>query len=194
LVFLLIGCSTKVVKPPTQAKAPDQYSWQMQQLRLQNLTKWQAEGRLAAKSGEEGGQAHFTWIMTPQSYQIDVFGPFGAGHIKINGNDKNVRLTDGKNHNYSAPTPEALFHDVAGWSIPISGMHYWMKGIPDPSHPIENKMFDIDGRLTRLNQNGWEITYKEYQGHPLTPLPTKIIFKNNDTKVKIIVQSWHRYA
>jgi outer membrane biogenesis lipoprotein LolB len=51
-----------------------------------------------------------------------------------------------------------------GVRLPVNGLRYWVRGLPEPgSTPGQT---DADGRLTRLEQNGWVIEYPAYANRP----------------------------
>lgn len=192
-LLLLSGCASKAPKATRSLTEAERPAWEAHRDRVQNIQHWYAKGRMAAKKGSEGGQAHFTWEQQPNLFDISIFGPFGAGHVNIKGNSRWVELTDQESRQYRANSPTELFHQVAGWSVPIEGLRYWLLGVPSPLTKVQFERFDEQGQLAILIQDGWEIHFERYEKQPIA-LPTKIKLTNQDASVKVIIQSWQSYA
>jgi outer membrane lipoprotein LolB len=83
---------------------------------------------------------------------------------------------------------------VLGWSIPVSGLEWWIKGLPLGTADYS---FDLrgDGRLKSLLQNDWKINYLDYfdRQSPAQGLPRKMYLKHQDLALKIVIERWHQY-
>jgi outer membrane lipoprotein LolB len=189
LCILLSGCAQK----PRKAELPQVGSTSQQlQQKPSTLTQWQAEGRMAASHGQKGGNASFVWQQRGDTYSIKLFGPFGSGAIYITGNGKFVELKESNGKKTTAQSPEMLLQKVVGWQVPITGLTYWLRGLPTPLVPPAKQSQDNQGRLRYLTQQGWNIEYENYQADTLVPLPSKMQLQNGNTKIKIIITSWKR--
>ncbi|MGE4349015.1 MAG: lipoprotein insertase outer membrane protein LolB [Candidatus Berkiella sp.] len=196
VVLVLSGCASKSTKPPAlpseksaQKMSPEKL-WEAHLRYLQKMQNWQMEGRIAATQGQEGGNASFVWRQMGESYQIKFFGPFGAGSVSVNGSPKQVSLkeADGKVHH--AQTTEELMKKVAGWHVPLTGIRYWMLGIPTPKTKVQEQHINPQGHLNQLQQLNWVIDFSNYQSHHSVPIPSKLHMESGPLKVKIIVKSW----
>jgi len=50
---------------------------------IARLETWQATGRLAVRTAQDGFSAHFDWRQVPGDGELSVRGPFGAGAARI---------------------------------------------------------------------------------------------------------------
>jgi outer membrane lipoprotein LolB len=50
--------------------------------------------------------------------------------------------------------------------------------------------FDEKGQASKFNQDGWEISYIQYQSESQPALPSKINLRNPKMNVRIIIESW----
>jgi outer membrane lipoprotein LolB len=193
-VLLLVGCSQTPKKPAaplTHAQKPQQEQiGKNHQQQLASLNHWQAEGRLAAAQGQKGGNASFVWTQKGDNYQIKLFGPFGSGAIHILGNSKYVELKEANGKITKAQSPEMLLKKIAGWQVPLSGLRYWMRGIPAPIGQSHAQTYNDKGMLMRFVQQGWTVDYEGYQDSASLPLPNKLRLQNGNVRVKMIVTSW----
>ena len=150
---------------------------------------WQARGRLAASNGGKGGNAQFVWTQKGDSYQIKLFGPFGSGSVYITGHPTFVELQETNGKKTRAQSPEQLLKKIAGWQVPVTGLRYWMRGIPSPNSQASSQSTNAAGNLQHLAQQGWHIVYESYQeGNPA--LPNKLRLQNGKVKLKMIVTEW----
>lgn len=194
MALWLQGCST--TKPSTQLPLPLptqsqlEPAWQIQQQRLQELDYWHAEGRLAVKQGKKGGNASFVWTQKGEHFDIKLFGPFGSGAVYITGNDTHVQLKEANGKIHTAKTPEALLQKVAGWQVPITGMRYWLRGMPVPHDKLKKHRLGEEGTLKSLQQDGWQVDYESYHHDNALPMPGKVQLTNRKLKVKVIIKSW----
>lgn len=192
IVVLLTGCATKAPKPdlkPTETKPDPEQLWQWHSSRLQNLRFWQMDGRIAATKGNEGGNASFVWKQMGDDYQIKFFGPFGAGSVLVSGSPYSVSLKEADGKMHFAQNAEELMSKVAGWQVPLSGIRYWMLGIPMPEEKINTKSIDNLGHLASLNQLGWKIDYNSYHQNRTPNIPAKLKMESGPLRVKIIVKN-----
>lgn len=189
----LTGCASKAPKKeviqPEQPQVSTETLWQSHLAHMQRLRFWQMDGRIAASKGQEGGNASFVWKQMGDSYQIQFFGPFGAGSVYISGNPNNVTLTEADGKTHHAHTAETLMLQVAGWQVPLDGIRYWVLGIPTPKSQVQTQLLNTDGKLTKLQQIGWTIDYNSYHHSKQPIIPAKLDMRNGPLKVKIIVKN-----
>ena len=75
--------------------------------------------------------------------------------------------------------------------MPVKGLLYWMRGIPDPDLPPAKTTLDEFGRVQQMQQDGWRIRFKRYTDVQPYELPQKIFIDSADLKVKIFVDNWN---
>ena len=107
----------------------------------------------------------------------------------INGKKGDIKLNTSKGKSYSAEDPEDLMQELFGYSLPVNGLQFWMRGIPDPEQVYASLELDEQGRLKQLNQAGWLIDYNRYHdGKPAMPAFIKI--SNKTLNAKIVIDHW----
>ncbi len=158
LVLLTAGCATPSVLSPLENP---QRAWQVRQAQLLPLTTWNLVGRVALRSANDGGQASLRWEHTPVGQTIDLSGPLGRGLVRLQQDERGVRLLDGAQQVTTAENAEALLFNATGWHIPLEGLHYWIRGVPVPGVP-QHLELDDQGRLAVLWQSGWEVRFLSY--------------------------------
>lgn len=176
LVLLLGGCAAV---PTTTLTGPSPVE----------LTDWQFKGRISLTQGEEGWHAGLVWQEHAGRYQLDVAGPLGQGAFQLSGDDEGVLLVDAQDHRFTARDVDTLLAHVTGWMLPISGLRYWVRGTPAPGSEARTSR-DAQGRLTRLEQDGWDINYIRYQVVDGAAWPAKLRLEREDIVVKLVIDQW----
>ncbi len=161
-----------------------------QQKKLARLTHWYVMGRVGIINGQYGWHANFQWDQKDSVYRITLFSPLGQNFVLIEGDGQTVvaYLKDGRN--LTAPDPDTLLQQALGLSFPISGLHYWLRGLPDPGHTTLSMRNNANGQLTHLEQNGWLIDYTEYVQVDFQELPASVIMHHHDLSIKLVIEQW----
>ena len=90
-----------------------------------------------------------------------------------------------------ATSAEELLGTRLGWSLPVSGLRYWLLGLPAPGLPVVKSSLDSFGRLLRLSQGGWQIRYLDYKWIENLALPGKIFVEHPKLRLRLVIDHWH---
>ena len=91
-----------------------------------------------------------------------------------------ARFADGRRAR--AESPEALLEREVGWSVPLTGLRYWIVGAPALDGATSKMELDDRGRLARLEQAGWTVIYERYGILDDLALPERIRFSSESSK------------
>lgn len=195
LTLALSACSTL----PVPSDGAAETLWQQRQQALAALQAWNLNGRIAILTAQQGWHAGVRWMEQDGEYRIHLDAPLGQGAAEISGNRAGVVLRTGDGE-FSAASAEDLLEQHLGWRLPVSGLRYWVRGLPDTRAPVESQTLDATGRLTHLRQAGWDIEFKRYAPAGLLELPDKIFLTNNsagavigtDTalEIRLVIERW----
>lgn len=190
LPLLVVGCAAPLPAPPADAEA----TWQSRQQLLTKMTDWRLNGRLAITRGAEAWHLKVNWRQKQSGYEIFLSGPFGAGQVKLTGNSDGVVLRDAERHAYYAREPEILLYEHTGVFMPVTGLRYWILGLPDPgkNHTSQTRL-DAYGRLTELQQRDWIVRFPDYVAVKQYQLPEKLLIQSEDIEVRLVVDDWQVY-
>ena len=181
-VFLLSSCA----HPPEYA--PLTTPWPERQQQLSTLTEWQFRAHVIFKMPERKFSANVYWKQNADAYQVMLFGPLGFNAVNLDGDSNTVHLKDSHGHIYSANNPESLMQQQLGWSLPISSLYYWVRGLPAPGQ-ITSVHYDAFHRIEILQQQGWEIYFIHYARVQLIELPQEITFTQNKYYMHLTIES-----
>jgi len=176
LLLLLLSCAPLTPMP----------SWPAHQLNY-----WLLNGRIAISTPEESWTANVHWQQNGPYYQLRLNAPLGQGALLLEGNDNEVIMRTAENKVFKASNPDTLISKVLKLHIPVSGLHFWIRGIPIPKPAPQWYSLNEKGHLHRLRQKGWEIEYGRYLNFQGINLPTKLFLENNQFKVKIVISNWN---
>ncbi|MBU2707223.1 outer membrane lipoprotein LolB [Zooshikella marina] len=164
--------------------------WLKHQQQLSKIDTWSLEGKLGIRTPNDSSSAYLDWEQQNHLYTIRLSGPLGQGVAEIMGKPGWVVMNTADSRLFTADSPEQLLARELGWTLPISNMQHWIKGIPDPSSDTQPNLNE-QGLLAEIKQNGWEIKYFDYQQFNNLWLPRKIRVSNDQYKLTFIISEWH---
>jgi len=167
-VLLASGCSPRVVlvdHPPGP--------WVAHARKLQAIRGWQIKARMAVRSKRKGGQATVHWKRANNHHDLDLYGAFGSGRLRMQQDADQATLIDSKNHHYTGQSLQQLLYQHVGWQVPFSSLQYWIVGLSAPGK-TQQQQWDKQGRLRNLQQDGWRIQFSEYHRIDGQDLPRRL--------------------
>ena len=185
------GCATTSGPQPVASTAAQNKitSWDSRVQTLSEIENWNLKALIAIRNQSDAGTATLQWQQQLQKYHILIFGPIGTGSYELTGQPGKVELASSNGHRFYAKNPESLLQQQTGWKLPISHLHFWIRGLPAPGISAE-KNLDHSNHLIGLKQDGWDIQFLRYVSVNGIDLPNKIFMNNSQVNVKIIINQW----
>lgn len=184
----MAGCAELAVVTPAGKAATS--AWDARLEDLYSLQQWSIRGHLAVQAGGEGWSATLHWDQNHQNYILRFIAPLGQGTYQLSGGEEQVTLLTADNKVYQAPDAESLLQDNLGWNVPLHGLKYWVRGVPEPGIATENLLLDDQGRMTDLQQSGWRISISRYSDFNGKELPSKLFLQNDRFQLRLVVLAW----
>ncbi|MCE8035748.1 lipoprotein localization protein LolB [Billgrantia tianxiuensis] len=182
---LLAGCATPGTTPDG-GRSADQ--WQAQQERLEALDTWILIGKAGLRTSRETTSANLDWSQHPHYYRMLISGPFGSGRNLLEGREGRFTLTNAEGR-FEAPSPESLMQQQLGWSLPVSSLSDWIRGLP-ADHSDYRLERDERGFPQQLEQDGWQIVYRDWAQVESLWLPRRLSMEYDDLSVTLVVTEW----
>jgi len=180
---LLVGCSITPPKPTGQT--PEKVAQGFP-------SHFEVTGKIGVSDGKRGATVNLRWQQQgTKDYTVYLSGPFGGQSAKIERRGSTIHLTHSDGYTNRTENPEAVLQSEYGWTIPISGLHYWLHGKPEPNKAIELIQRDELGRITTLHQLGWKIEYKAYKTVDGFDVPYKITLRYSPVQLQFVLQKWN---
>ncbi len=183
LLLLLGACAAP---PPKTVSTPLSRA---QSLEAAQRNGFQLSGRVAVKYDEKNFSSSVRWVHNGSDDDIWILAPLGSGVARIVQDAGGICLTTNDQKTYRAHDAESLTHEVLGWSLPLSGLQYWILGIAAPQSAAQEQR-DAQQRLERLNQNSWEIAYLRYKPEQESGMPARIMLRRGDLQISLIIDDW----
>ena len=172
VILLLAGCAT----PPPQV------------FTLQADSPFAFNGRVAFKQGDKRESAGVRWEHQATKDEILLLAPLGQTVARIHRDDLEV-LLEASGKRYLAHDMESLMQQVLGWQLPLSGLRYWVIGLPDPGSESSVERAP-NGQIRVLRQQGWEIRYTSYAAETPDALPLRLSLQHDGIGVQLLIDGW----
>lgn len=197
-VLMLSGCANLNLHPDTgnttapQTKSedtviPPQANQHLNE--IADINRFKLSGRIGIQTQGYGLSGPIQWQHSVQTDDIDLYSPLGGKVAQINKTEDGVTLTGQDGKIYKAQDTESLTQSTLGWRIPFTSLSDWVVG--RPTKGIASKLsWDDTGKLSKLTQDGWEISYMEYLSQSHYLLPSKINLRNAKMNVRLVIENW----
>jgi len=194
----LIGC---VAPQPKQTDA-GKVDWLQQQKRLGEISQWSINGRIAVQTINNGGQADYVWKQqNATNYTIRLQAPLGAGTTWISAEPQGVMLKNSSGESLFDTDVDKLMQQVNGWPLPVSGLRYWVLGLPSKMSDYTIVSWQANGLPGVMLQDGWRIEFRQHKEVSGVLLPKKLFISRDSTSfsedeneegvdVRLIIRQW----
>jgi len=185
LLLVLASCTpVRTVIPPDQ---------QARNAALLAMQSWEIRGRIAFRSGAEGGQANLHWQQAGERSLIRLAGPFGAGAYDVTLEPERVSVADADGEQsivyQGAEAAEQFLQAQLGWSFPAGSTRYWMMGLLDPAAAGEEQRA-ADGTLLAIQQHGWSVRFDRFKDVQGYVLPVRLELDNANANLRVVITRW----
>lgn len=195
VAILLLGACTRLADIPV---TDESYQiWDNRQQALGKIDAWEIQARTVIFVKKEVHQVGISWVRERDHFTIVIQAPLGQGVFLVESNitaDQSaaIKLSMPDGQLYYGHSAESLLSRLFGWSIPLSGLKSWIKGLPRQPATYSYDLY-ADGRLKSLQQEGWSINYLDYfeDDGATQGLPKKMYLKHQDLALKIVIDRWH---
>jgi len=189
LMSAFAGCaSVPAGKTEPSIAAQNLRTQHLQQLAF--IQKFSIRGRIGVQTNGKGFSGSLQWQHNSTEDDIDLYSPLGSQVASIKRTPDQVTLKDSAGKIFSAIDAETLTQETLGWKLPLAGLVDWSIGRPTQS-PIQNSIWNEQGLLTNLDQDGWKIEYDNYEQQGAYMLPGKIFLKSDKLNLKLLVEQWN---
>ncbi len=187
LTLYLAACT---LTPERPTKAVLMAAWQARVQQLQGQVHWRLLGRAALRHEHEAAQAQLRWYQDGDEYRIHFVDPLGRQLAELQRDSAGVSYREGQSPPLMASTAEALLAQELGWDLPVSGLRYWLLGIPAPGPAETHLRLDALGRAKWLEQTGWRVEYPRYASADPLAIPSRVRLTRAHLQVTLVIDKW----
>jgi outer membrane lipoprotein LolB len=180
----------KSTAPPVTTVAPAiPPEAQQHQAEIAKVTDFKIDGRMGVQSQGYGVSGNIHWVHSPENDLINLYSPLGNKIAAITKNVDGVSLISQNGKTIKAEDAETLTQLTLGWRLPFSKLSDWIVGRP-ANGVVTTFSWDDKGQLSKFTQDGWEVSYMQYQNDSQPALPSKINLRNPKINVRLVIDSW----
>lgn len=158
-------------------------------LKIYSINQFQLQTRMAVQTEQRSFSGATRWQHQEDADDISVLSPLGGQVASIKTSVEGVELKTSEGKTFNAKDVETLTEETLGWRLPLSGLSYWVLGRPTKKL-AESMEWDLQGRVTKIFQDGWKIEYSQYVLVGEYWLPKKILLLSPNLNLKLVVQEW----
>ncbi len=191
--MVMTGVLTACGRPGSpQQQPPIDELWESQQAAAEDVREWNLYARAVLRFEREAYNIGVRWQRRRDGrFMILLEAPFGQGVFRIDSSAPGIyRLLLPDGQSFENTSAEALLKDAVGWALPISGLDFWIRGLPHPQTAYSHRL-DSRGRARAIKQDGWDIEYLDYAAAPGgLQLPRRMRLVDKQVTFKLVIEHW----
>jgi outer membrane lipoprotein LolB len=167
--------------------------WDARVERHNQINHWTIKARLGVQTETEGGSFDVFWQQSGDVYDIRLVAPMGQGAVHIEGDRDGVTISLADGQSEYARDAETLFASMTGLSLPVNGLHDWLRGMPIQGEKTEKTRWNENGQLYKFEQRGWRVEMNRYSKVADYELPHAFYLEREDRpdlSVRMLVREW----
>jgi outer membrane lipoprotein LolB len=153
------------------------------------LESFELSGRINLRVEKEGFPGRVRWNHAPGRDELWFYSPVGAAVAHLRQDEQGALLVNAQGKEYRAQDLRTLAADVLGWDLPLDGLPYWVRGLAWPGGPVKTRL-DDQGRLSQLEQAGWQVSYLAWNGRGPDALPARLDLQGERLRLRLVVEDW----
>ena len=186
-VLQLPACITISQLPPVEDA---KQVWDARTSYLYGQQDWTAHIALVGNKHQEKFKVRVIWKQQSEDYQIKLRDFIGRTIAIIDGTPSGVVAKTSMGERYQGDDAEALINQLFTINIPVTGMRYWLQGVPMPNETIDRIELDDNGLAKHLSQQGWTISYPQYVQNLPYKMPSQVILQFENIKLTTKISQW----
>ncbi|MFK7915724.1 MAG: lipoprotein insertase outer membrane protein LolB [Pseudomonadales bacterium] len=148
-------------------------------------------GKLSVRSSDSSAAGRFIWVQSAERYELEIWGPFGQGRRRLQGDEQTVRLLDGGGQLLLQGPVAQVMRAQLGWELPLGSLRHWVQGRPDPARRLANIDQNSNGRAQKIDQESWQISYPEYfEPAEYGGKPRRLIARGEGYEIRLAISRW----
>ncbi|WP_266169325.1 lipoprotein insertase outer membrane protein LolB [Dyella subtropica] len=156
---------------------------------LAGTDHWSLQGKLGVSDGKDGGSGTLQWTQDGERYEFTMRSPVIGKSFRLSGGPEGALLEGLDGGPLRGPDAESLMYKALGWEVPLRDLRAWVLGLRADSGPAELS-FGANRLPSLLQQDGWNVDYREWDAARQPPVPTKVFADKPPYRVRLSIESW----
>lgn len=150
---------------------------------------FQLTGRVSVKSESQNLSGTLDWRRAGAVERLLVSGPLGQGAAEIQRQAGTLVLRTADGAEVREESDAQMLQRVLGVALPLDGLVWWLSALPRPGVDFQ-AIAGEDGRVARLEQDGWQIEYSRYREVAGRWLPGRVFASQGSLEFRLVVDVW----
>lgn len=183
LLSALAGCATRPETVPLT-------DWDSHQQSLQQLTDYQAKGKLGYKGTQRFG-ANLLWRSSPQSDHLLLTNFLGKTLLKLDATPIRVTLISHDGQAHQGTDASLLIRQLTNINLPVEQMRDWLIGLPTDADTYQlNNENRVAYLAKRIDGQIWQLDYNDYDDSVTPALPERMVLSQGDVRITLVIHEW----
>lgn len=191
IAVLAIALSACASRAPREALPPiagtPQAHQAAREAALAARSDWSLSGRVALSNGKDGGSGRLDWTQAGARFDVALSAPITRQSWRVTGGEGSATLEGLEGGTRTGPDAESLVFEATRWRIPVDALTLWVRGRASSGAALE---YAADGRLLRLSDAGWVVSYDDWRDVGGLELPGRIEARQGEARVRLVVDEW----
>ena len=187
MVFVLSSCIT--VNQTIPVDDIDKF-WLDRADYLYENPHWTAKMSLLGVTDEQKFKTKVIWQQKADHYQIKLQDFIGRTVAIIDGSSESVVVKTSKGQQYTGDDAETLIKELFGMHIPVSGLRYWLQGLPQPKSKLDELKLSEEGLAETIRQHGWKMSYPNYIANDPFKMPSQVLLAIENITLTVKINQW----
>jgi len=187
LVLIMPGC---VSVTPVIPDGVAEDIWKTRSEKLYQQDYWTAHLAIVGKTTSQKFKTRAIWEQKGNNYTIKLLDFIGRTIAVIESTPHGVQAKTSKGQQYRSETAEQLIQQLFDIKIPVSGMRYWLLGIPKPDSDVSKLQLNQQGLADEVRQEGWLMSYSDYLNQQHFQMPGHILLGYEDVDLSVRTSQW----
>jgi outer membrane lipoprotein LolB len=157
---------------------------------IQRAPAFDLVGRVAVASDGRAFSSGVRWQHTAVDDEIWLMTPLGQTIAHITANSSGATLTRADQQRVEGADVESLTRHGLGWELPLARLAWWVRGEIVPGGVIGEVTRDEEGRLARLVQDDWRITFTHRPAGEPGHLPQRLELTRENSQIRLLIDNW----
>jgi outer membrane biogenesis lipoprotein LolB len=129
----------------------------------------------------------FRWRQADGYFDVWLWGALGVGRTHLQGTQEVLTITAPQQPVITGPAGQ-LMHDRLGWVLPLDALGAWLAGSLALSLPMSSSTTGPDGRLQRMVQADWTITFADHRQVDGQWRPERIVIQGRGITLDVSIR------
>jgi outer membrane lipoprotein LolB len=148
---------------------------------------WSMSGRIAVTNGKQGGSGRIEWKQDGARYAATLSAPVTRQSWRVDGGPDGATIEGMAGGPRSGADAAALVYEATHWRVPVDALGDWLLGLRRDGDSLH---FGADGRVDRIEGEGWVVAYSDWRSTAGIELPGRIEAVQGTARVRLVVDTW----